>query len=321
MRQKKVNSSGTVIFVRDGQNMLIEIDANLITQAHYTDSPGMWGGLASERRGSVSSFYGFDPQSNTRILVSIGGNITDSYLYKAFGEELLVSGTTVNPLRFGGQVGYWRDIASRLYVRHRELDVTTGRWVSRDPIGFDGGDWNLYRYVGNGPVIETDPFGTLPVGLKFCWRPVFPGLPYEADGHWYLKTAGCGCIGYSRGGIMIGKGSCPENKGGWQGINVHCTPLPVTPQQQECLCAEAAYAKGVGSTIGGKQWFPGIGPAPGGPYYNVWGHSCQDFVSSLLKQCNVTNNLPPPDNFYIPHTPLPYPYNPAGPVMGPYAPY
>ncbi len=80
--------------------------ANLITQAHYSDSPGEWGGLASERRGSVSSFYGFDQQSNTRILVSIGGNITDSYLYKAFGEELLVSGTTVNPLRFGGQVGY-----------------------------------------------------------------------------------------------------------------------------------------------------------------------------------------------------------------------
>ena len=75
--------------------------------------------LSAERRGSTSSFYGFDPQSNSRILVSIGGNITDSCLYKAFDEELAVSGTTANPLRFGGQVGYWRDLADRLYVRAR----------------------------------------------------------------------------------------------------------------------------------------------------------------------------------------------------------
>ncbi len=159
-RQKKVNSSGTVFFVRDGENVLIETDANLVTQAHYTDSPGEWGGLSSARRGSTSSFYGFDQQSNSRILVSIGGNITDSYLYKAFGEELAVSGTTVNPMRYGGLVGYYRDISSRLYVRTRHLQTDLGRWMSRDPIGFDGGDFNLYRYVGSNPVLYFDPNGT-----------------------------------------------------------------------------------------------------------------------------------------------------------------
>ena len=142
--------------------MLIETDANLVTQAHYTDLPGEWGGLASERRGSTSSFYGFDQQSNTRILVSIGGNITDSYLYKAFGEELLVSGTTVNPLRFGGQVGYYRDFASRLYVEARVLRVDLGRWIGKGQI------WNeelsftyphiyvsIFTYAGNNPLSEV----------------------------------------------------------------------------------------------------------------------------------------------------------------------
>ena len=126
MREEKVNSSGTVCYVRDGENVLIETDANLITQAHYTDFPGMWGGLASERRGGVSSFYGFDQQANTRILASINGNVTDDYLYKAFGEELAISGATVNSLRFGGQVGYWRDEAERLYVRARHLRTDMG---------------------------------------------------------------------------------------------------------------------------------------------------------------------------------------------------
>ncbi len=153
LREKKATSSGTVYFVRDGENVLIETDAGLVTQAHYTDFPGMWGGLASERRGSVSSFYGFDPQSNTRILVSIGGNITDSYLYKAFGEELAVSGTTVNPMRYGGQVGYWRDIASRLYVRARHYRTDLGRWMSRDPIFTEDG---LSQYSYNQNTITED---------------------------------------------------------------------------------------------------------------------------------------------------------------------
>ncbi len=49
--------------------------------------------------------------------------------------------------------------------------------MSRDPVGFGGGDWNLYRYVGNGPVSWIDPAGlvTIPIGLK----PIgFPGLDF-----------------------------------------------------------------------------------------------------------------------------------------------
>ena len=41
----------------------------------------------------------------------------------------------------------------------RWYDATTGRWLSEDPIGFGGGDANLYRYCGNGPTDGTDPSG------------------------------------------------------------------------------------------------------------------------------------------------------------------
>lgn len=37
-------------------------------------------------------------------------------------------------------------------------DPTIGRWLSRDPIGEEGGV-NLYRYVSNNPVKFIDPFG------------------------------------------------------------------------------------------------------------------------------------------------------------------
>lgn len=38
-------------------------------------------------------------------------------------------------------------------------DPSIGRWLSEDPLGFEAGDSNLYRYVGNGPTNATDPSG------------------------------------------------------------------------------------------------------------------------------------------------------------------
>ncbi len=45
------------------------------------------------------------------------------------------------------------------YYRARYYDPTQGRFISRDPIGFAAGDWNLYRYVENDPVNWSDPSG------------------------------------------------------------------------------------------------------------------------------------------------------------------
>jgi len=70
-----------------------------------------------------------------------------------------MAGTTINPYRFGGQLGYRRDGANRSYVRARHLDTQRGRWISRDPIGLESGDSNLYRYVMNAPVTRVDPSG------------------------------------------------------------------------------------------------------------------------------------------------------------------
>lgn len=38
-------------------------------------------------------------------------------------------------------------------------DPTTGRWTTKDPIGFGGGDTNLYNYVGSNRLSYIDPMG------------------------------------------------------------------------------------------------------------------------------------------------------------------
>jgi hypothetical protein len=41
-------------------------------------------------------------------------------------------------------------------------DPGIGRWLGQDPLGFDAGDPNLYRYSGNAPTNAVDPSGMYP---------------------------------------------------------------------------------------------------------------------------------------------------------------
>jgi hypothetical protein len=62
-------------------------------------------------------------------------------------------------------------------------DPTIGRWLSEDPIGFEAGDANLYRYVGNGPAIYVDPTGLFVAWptLREYWAYFNPADDYPID--------------------------------------------------------------------------------------------------------------------------------------------
>ena len=81
LRKEKTNSSGTTLFTWDNQNVLLETNPSGVLLARNTDFPGYWGGLTSQNRGGVSSFFGVDSQGSVRILTSILGAITDYYAY------------------------------------------------------------------------------------------------------------------------------------------------------------------------------------------------------------------------------------------------
>jgi hypothetical protein len=80
--------AATTLLIRDGQNVLQETDGTGATQAEYTNAPGMWGGLTSQRRDGESTYYGFDMSSNTRDLTDYSAAEVAAYLYDAFGVRL-----------------------------------------------------------------------------------------------------------------------------------------------------------------------------------------------------------------------------------------
>ena len=170
LRFQKQDSSGATQFVWDGQAYLAETDGNNVQQAEYTSEAGQFGGLVIQRRLTsglwAPSYYQFDGLGSTIQLTNSRAQITDNYLYTAFGNQILnYTGPTVNPFRWVGQVGYYYDPdTGNCYVRARIYIPVITRWASQGPIGFAGGDWNLYRYVGNVPVNRIDP-----LGLRECF--------------------------------------------------------------------------------------------------------------------------------------------------------
>lgn len=142
-------------------SVLMETDGSGATTAVYTQERGPFGGLISERRGNESRYYHYDGLGSTRQLTDATGQTTDTYLYEAYGQFVQTSGTTVNPFRFVGRLGYYFDQElSEYYVRARHYDPRLARWLAVDPIGFRAGT-NLYEYVGDSPLAHIDPQGTI----------------------------------------------------------------------------------------------------------------------------------------------------------------
>ena len=104
-------------------------------------------------------FYAFDERGNVAHRVNSGGAVTSTDLYDAFGKKRSLASDVFG---FGGQAGYSTEAETGLILcTNRHYNPQTGRFLTRDPIGYGGGV-NLYSYTANNPVNEMDPDGTNP---------------------------------------------------------------------------------------------------------------------------------------------------------------
>jgi len=130
----------------------------------YPTSKSTSAKLASCRKqGSTWTYYTFDQQGNVSQRLNASGTVVSSSVYDAYGAETTSGTAPTDACGYNAQWGYWLDRDTGLYLcQARWYDPVTGRWVTRDPIGYAGGA-NLYGYCGGGPVGWTDPIGRKPL--------------------------------------------------------------------------------------------------------------------------------------------------------------
>ena len=167
---KRASSGGSTIwYIFDGVRVVGEIGKASPTGSQIVNTAYIWGvdGLAVERdvANSLSYYYVFGPQGETRYLKDGAGTTVNTYVYNAYGATLATTGTIYNRHRFGGRVGYFTDgpnTSPLILATNRWYNPQLRRWFSRDPIEYHGGD-NLYQYVAGNPVNFLDPSGFDPM--------------------------------------------------------------------------------------------------------------------------------------------------------------
>jgi len=185
-RRIEKNVAGAVTrYVYDGDDILLEFDGANALQARYAHGAAIDQPLAMAR-GGAEYYYQRDHLGSIRLLTDAAGNIANSYQHDSFGRRLAASEAVANPFAFTGREF---DPESGLYhYRFRAYDPESGRFLQQDPLGFGGGDTNLYAYVFNDPLHLRDPYG-LTVLAEFATDACVGGIMGTTTGSFFGAIA------------------------------------------------------------------------------------------------------------------------------------
>jgi RHS repeat-associated protein len=157
-------------FLYDSWNLIAELNVtnNAVIRSYMwgldlsgsvQGAGGVGGLLEVNDSANGAHFAASDGNGNVAALVKgTDGTISAQYEYGPFAEPIRVTGPMgkTNPIRFSSK--YTDDESDFLYYGHRYYNPSTGRWLSRDPIGEWGGV-SLYACVINNPISYVDTDG------------------------------------------------------------------------------------------------------------------------------------------------------------------
>lgn len=159
------NGGGKLVMEQDGSNHA--------TDLYLLDATGGTAPLAHEDSSGNITWLLTDQNGSVQTVVDNSGNVDQADWYDAFGNEKITY-TNGTPSVFGFQ-GMMQQLPSAPsgifaldYDNARWYDPQTEIFVSQDPKGFGGGTPNLYEFVADDPVNNTDPTGMMPAQARLA---------------------------------------------------------------------------------------------------------------------------------------------------------
>ncbi len=209
-----INSGATIkqsfAFMGDEDKILLGRKGNGVVQL-FIDGAGMDEHLAQIDVAGVRVYVTDHLGSVLNSAAAGSGNV-----YSPWGEVLVAAPVLTDgsdAVVYGLAGGTYNIESGTITFGVREYDPVLGRWLSADPIGFAGGDVNLYAYVWNNPLKYTDPNGLAGIiagSGGAAGGGQGEGLVFEASGGIAIGTEGgsFGAAGFAStgSGTAIGGG-------------------------------------------------------------------------------------------------------------------
>ncbi|HRI68462.1 MAG TPA: RHS repeat-associated core domain-containing protein [Polyangium sp.] len=125
-----------------------------LSEYFYDDAGRLYGVV----RGGTRYYVATDTVGSPRLVVASNGDVVMEVEYSPFGRVVSGDPSTFElPVGFAGGIP---DVATKLVrMGHRDYEPIAGRFTVRDPVLFDGGQFNLYAYANNDPILRSDRSG------------------------------------------------------------------------------------------------------------------------------------------------------------------
>jgi len=177
---------GVTSFVYDGDNVVMDIVNNTVNRFYVSN--GIDSNVSMYDIVTNSCYwYSHDGLGSVRTVTDINGAVVSMYDYTAFGEKFEPAIITANTItqRYSYTGREDQPHSEQMYYRFRNYSPSTGRFIHRDPIGYEGGI-NLYTYVFSNPLFSIDPYG-LDYIIAWSYSADRDVLPFKRD---YLNKNG-----------------------------------------------------------------------------------------------------------------------------------
>jgi len=161
--------------VRPAVEGTLEGDTWTTTAVNYWEGPTYYSPLAARYLPNGGYNYLADGLGSTRqLMCNASHTITDTYVYDAFGNTLASTGSTDNPYRYVGALGYRAGGSPLLQLGARHLLPDLSRFTAKDPADLYTGASGLrssagWNYAGN-PLLYVDPEGLISLNTARCLR-------------------------------------------------------------------------------------------------------------------------------------------------------